>query len=191
VQIFSATEFINGQEFEVSRPRGTDATLKGLELSYTQFFDMLPGWLSGFGTQLNYTMVDSNARTPDLSTDPITFRDADVTNVSDDSYNIILIYEKYGFSTRLAYNWRSDYIESYNQSGAQPPAVVVKDAAQMDLSIGYDISDNITVSFDATNVLDRPVYNYFGTRSSRDEFLYPRDVRSNDRTFSIGIRARL
>jgi iron complex outermembrane recepter protein len=191
VQIFSATELISGQRFEVSRPRGTDATLKGFEFSYTQFFDMLPGWLSGLGTQVNYTKVDSNARTPVLTTNPITFRDADVTNVSDDSYNIILIYEDFGFSARLAYNWRSDYIESYNQSGAQPPAVVVKDAAQMDFSLGYDLTDRITVSFDATNVLDRPVYNYFGTRSDRDEFLYPRDVRSNDRTFSIGVRARL
>jgi TonB-dependent receptor len=191
VQIFSATELINGQSFEVSRPRGTDAKLEGLELAYTQFFDMLPGWLSGFGAQLNYTMIDSNASTPDLTTNPVTFRDADVTNVSDDSYNVILIYEKYGISARVAYNWRSDYIESYNQSGAQPPAVVVKDAAQMDFSLGYDITDRITVSFDATNILDRPVLNYFGTRSSQDAYLYPRDVRSNDRTFSLGVRARL
>lgn len=191
VQIFSATERIGNQDFEVSRPRGTDATLKGVELSYTQFFDMLPGFLSGFGTQLNYTLVDSEANTPDLRTDPVTFRKADVTNVSDDSYNIILIYEQYGVSARLAYNWRSDYIESYNQSGAQPPAVVVKDAAQMDFSLGYDINEHLTIQFDATNLLDRPVLNYFGSTSSEDAYLYPRDVRSNDRTFSLGIRARL
>jgi outer membrane receptor protein involved in Fe transport len=83
-------------------------------------------------------------------------------------------------------------IESYNQSGAQPPAVVVKDAAQMDFSLDYDINENWTVSFDATNLLDRPIYNYFGSGSSnRDAFLFPRDVRSNDRTFSVGMRMRL
>ena len=91
-----------------------------------------------------------------------------------------------------AYNWRSDYIESYNQSGAQPPAVVVKDAAQMDFSLDYDINEKLTVSFDATNLLDRPIFNYFGTGSSdRDRELFPRDVRSNDRTFSLGVRMRL
>jgi outer membrane receptor protein involved in Fe transport len=94
-------------------------------------------------------------------------------------------------SARLAYNWRSDYIESYNQSGGQPPAVVVKDAAQMDFSLGYDVNERMTVTFDATNLLDRPVINYFGSASSRDEFLFPRDVRSNDRTFSLGVRVRL
>jgi iron complex outermembrane recepter protein len=193
IQIFNNPEVINGQTFQVSRPRNTDAKLKGLEVSYTQFFDMLPSWLSGFGLQLNYTLVDSNAQTPDLRADPsgATFREADVTNVSHDSYNIIGIYEKYGLSARLAYNWRGKYIESYNQSGAQPPAVVVKDAAQMDFSLGYDVTSRVKLSFDATNILDRPVSNYFGSTSSNDAFLYPRDVRSNDRTLSLGVRVRL
>jgi TonB-dependent receptor len=194
IQTFNNPEVINGQTFQVSRPRNTDAELQGVEAAYTQFFDMLPGWLSGFGLQLTYTYIDHSASTPDLRADPTgrTFREADVTNVSDNSYNVIGIYEKYGLSARLAYNWRSDYIESYNQSGAQPPAVVVKDAAQMDFSLDYDINDNWTVSFDATNILDRPIYNYFGNGSSnRDAFLFPRDVRSNDRTFSVGMRMRL
>jgi TonB-dependent receptor len=193
IQIFNNPEIIGGSLYQVSRPRNTDAELKGLEAAYTQFFDRLPGWLSGFGLQLNYTLIESSAQTPDLRVDPTgnTFREADVTNVSDDSYNIIAIYEKYGLSARLAYNWRSDYIESYNQSGGQPPAVVVKDAAQMDFSLGYDVSDRMTVTFDATNLLDRPVTNYFGSASNRDEFLFPRDVRSNDRTFSLGLRVRL
>jgi TonB-dependent receptor len=193
IQVFTNEEIIGGGRYNISRPRNTDAELQGLELAYTQFFDMLPGWASGFGLQLNYTLVDSSARTPDLRADPTgqTFVEADVTNVSDDAYNVIAIYEKYGVSARLAYNWRSDYIESYNQSGAQPPAVVVKDAAQMDFSLGYDITESITVSLDATNILDKPVLNYFGSRSDRDAYLYPRDVRSNDRTLALGVRIRL
>jgi TonB-dependent receptor len=194
IQIFNSPELVGTQEFQVSRPRNTDAELQGAEAAYTQFFDTLPGWLGGFGLQLTYTYIDHSATTPDLRADPTgqTFREADVTNVSNNSYNVIGIYEKYGLSARLAYNWRSDYIESYNQSGAQPPAVVVKDAAQMDLSLDYDITEKLTVSFDATNLLDRPIFNYFGTGSSdRDRQLFPRDVRSNDRTFSLGVRMRL
>lgn len=193
IQTFSSTEIIGGSQYEVSRPRNTDAKLKGLEVAYTQFFDTLPSWFSGFGVQVNYTLVDSSAQTPDLRADPSgrTFRKADVTNVSHDSYNVIGIYEKYGLSARLAYNWRGKYIESYNQSGAQPSAVVVKDAAQMDFSLGYDVNRSLTLSFDATNLLDRPVLNYFGGQSSQDAALYPRDVRSNDRTFSLGARMRL
>jgi TonB-dependent receptor len=177
--------------YQVTRPQNTDAKLKGAEVAYTQFFDMLPGWLSGFGTQLNYTYVDATADIPDLTQSPVTFHTGPVTNVSKNAYNVILIYEKYGLSSRLAYNWRDDYIESYNQSGAQPPAVVVKDAAQMDFSLGYNINEKVTIAFDATNLLDRPVLNYFGTRSSQDQYLFPRDVRSNDRTFSLGVRWRL
>ena len=67
----------------------------------------------------------------------------------------------------------------------------MEDAAQMDFSLGYDLTKKLTFSFDATNLLDRPVFNYFGSQSSNDRALYPRDVRSNDRTFSLGMRMRL
>ncbi|NWN13464.1 hypothetical protein GY655_27330, partial [Escherichia coli] len=34
--------------------------LKGFEVAFQTFFDFLPGVLSGFGTQLNYTFVDQS-----------------------------------------------------------------------------------------------------------------------------------
>jgi TonB-dependent receptor len=191
IQSFNAPEVYNGVTYQVTRPRNTDAKLKGAEFSYTQFYEGLPGWLSGFGTQLNYTYVDATAQIPDLLTSPVQFYEGPVTNVSKNAYNIILIYEKFGLSSRLAYNWRDEYIESYNQSGAQPPkAVVVKDAAQLDFSLGYKVNDKVTVQFDATNLLDEVVINYFGGRSAQDAYLYPRDVRSNDTTYSLGVRFR-
>lgn len=191
IQNFNAPETYAGITYQVTRPRNTDAKLKGAEFSYTQFYEGLPGWLSGFGTQVNYTYVDATAEIPDLLTTPVTFHEGPVTNVSKNAYNVILIYEKFGISSRLAYNWRDDYIESYNQSGAQPPkAVVVKDAAQLDFSLGYKVTDKLTVQFDATNLLDETVSNYFGGLSDQDSYLYPRDVRSNDTTYSLGVRFR-
>jgi iron complex outermembrane recepter protein len=187
IQIFSSPETYNGQVFQVSRPQSSGSgDMKGLEFAYTHFFDKLPGIWSDFGVQLNYTRIDASA-------DTIAGEDQDLTNVSDSSYNAILMYENDKLSSRLAYNWRSDYVESYNQSGAQPGAVRVKPISTLDFSLGYNFSDKITLAFDATNLLDRPLFNYFGggSASSRDAFLYNRDVRSNDRTFSLGVRMRL
>jgi len=186
IQIFSTPETYNGQVFQVSRPQSSGSgDMLGTEFAYTQFFDMLPGWLSGFGTQLNYTMIDAKA-------DTIEGEDQDLTNVSDSSYNVILMYENKLFSSRLAYNWRSDYVESFNQSGAQPGAVRVKPISTLDFSFGFDASEHFTVTFDATNLLDRPLFNYFGggSASSEDARLYNRDMRLNDRTFSLGVRMR-
>jgi outer membrane receptor protein involved in Fe transport len=38
---------------------GARGHARGIEIAYQQYFDMLPGWLSGFGVQANYTYVDS------------------------------------------------------------------------------------------------------------------------------------
>jgi TonB-dependent receptor len=187
IQIFSNEETFNGQVFNVSRPESSGSgDMKGAEFAYTQFFDNLPGWWSGFGAQVNYTMIDAKA-------DTIAGDDQDLTNVSDSSYNAILMYEDDRFSGRLAYNWRSDYVESYNQSGAQPSAVRVKPISTLDFSLGFNAGEHVTVTFDATNLLDRPLFNYFGggSASSEDARLYNRDMRSIDRTFSLGLRMRL
>jgi TonB-dependent receptor len=187
IQIFSSPEVFNGQTFQVSRPQSSGSgDMQGAEFAYTQFFDKLPGWMSGFGAQVNYTMIDAKA-------DTIAGDDQDLTNVSDSSYNVILMYENDLVSSRLAYNWRSDYVESYNQSGAQPSAVRVKPISTLDFSLGFNAGEHVTVTFDATNLLDRPLFNYFGggSASSEDARLYNRDMRSNDRTFSLGVRMRL
>ena len=187
IQIFSNEEIYNGQTFNVSRPQSSGSgDMQGAEFAYTQFFDKLPGWLSGFGTQINYTTIDAKA-------DTIAGADQDLTNVSDSSYNVILMYEKEQLSSRLAYRWRSDYVESYNQSGAQPSAVRVKPISTLDFSLGFDLGEHFTVTFDATNILDEPLFNYFGggSASGEDARLYNRDMRSNDRTFSLGVRMRL
>ena len=129
----------------------------------------------------------------DAKADTIAGDDQDLTNVSDSSYNVILMYENDLISSRLAYNWRSDYVESYNQSGAQPSAVRVKPISTLDFSLGFDAGEHVTITFDAMNLLDRPLFNYFGggSASSEDARLYNRDMRSNDRFFSVGVRMRL
>jgi TonB-dependent receptor len=187
IQTFVTPETINGQVFQVSRPESSGSgDMKGAEFAYTQFFDKLPGFWSGFGAQLNYTMIDAKA-------DTVSGDDQDLTNVSDSSYNAILMYENKVVSGRLAYNWRSDYVESYNQSGAQPTAVRVKPISTLDFSLGFNVNDHVTIAFDAVNLLDRPLFNYFGggSASSEDARLYNRDVRSNDTRYSLGVRMRL
>ena len=54
---------VNGTRFPVSA-YGPDNTgsgkIRGVEFSYSQFYDMLPGWMSGLGLQLNYTYIDQD-----------------------------------------------------------------------------------------------------------------------------------
>ena len=63
--------------------------------------------------------------------------------------------------------------------------------SSLDFSINYDVNENLTVSFDGTNLTDDVANDYFGGDSSQDARLYPRDTYIRDRTFALGIRYRM
>ncbi|WP_341937958.1 TonB-dependent receptor [Marinimicrobium sp. C2-29] len=190
IQFYASEEMRDGVPYQVTRPQNTgEGSLDGIELAYTQFFDNLPGLWSGFGVQANATFMDGEAETPP---------DADgntemqpLANVSDESYNFILLYEKGPFNARLAYNWRSDYYLSFNEAGAQPGnSVVVTETDSLDLALNYDFNDNLTFLVEGTNLTDSVYSDYFGGDSSADEYLYPRDTFARERTYSVGVRFR-
>jgi outer membrane receptor protein involved in Fe transport len=77
-------------------------------------------------------------------------------------YNLSLTYEKYGFSGRVAYQFRQAW-----QNGIGTYLIVNgvsvpdgngdnywDDDGELDISLRYQISKNLTITFDAANVLD-------------------------------------
>jgi TonB-dependent receptor len=178
IETFAANEVINGKTYSISKPRNTgNGRLQGVELAYTNFFTSLPGWLSGFGTQLNGTLISAKTHSPSGQMQ-------DVVNVSKYSYNAVLIYQKDKLSARLAYNWRSKYASSFNQSGDQPPSIYFGPTHRLDLALNYDLDKNLTLALDARNLLGNTTRDYFGT----SPYLYPRDVINSERTYSLGVR---
>ncbi|MDR7193559.1 TonB-dependent receptor [Luteimonas terrae] len=179
VQIYAEDERIDGTTYQITRPRNTGSgTLRGVEVGYTQFYDFLPGALSGLGTQLNATWIDAEAESPDGVMQPL-------ANVSRRAWNAVLMYEYEAFSARLAYNWRDDYAVSFSASGDQPSEVFHGPETFVDLALNYAMDDNITVFMEATNLLGSKTHNYFGS----PEFL--RDRASPERTYMLGVRFRL
>jgi len=189
IQTYSQVEFFPTgaggalQSYQVSRPRNTEeGTLKGVEIAYQQFFDFLPGALSGFGAQANFTYADGEVEAPPVAGQPTVMQR--ITPISKYSYNLVAMYEKYGFSARLAYNWRSKYVDSY---AANVPGGLIEAApvAFLDFSASYDITPQITITVDATNLLNETYHDSFGGYAAT-----PRDTRLYDRTFGAGVRFR-
>jgi TonB-dependent receptor len=181
IQTYGSNEVINGNTYFVTHPQNTgNGYLRGAEFTYQQFFDFLPDWFKGLGVQANYTYIDGKTDDP---LDPGT--KVQITQVAKSNYNLILIYEKGPFSSRLAYTWRGKYIDSYNQPGIQPTTVWVDPTKQLDLSISYNVTKNVAVTFDATNLLRSKYHDHFGPTQ-----LFSRDVRSYDSTYAVGVRFR-
>lgn len=186
-------EVIDGITYNITRPRNVgEATLQGLELSAQVFFDFLPEGWNGLGAFANYTYADSEIET---ANDPL--NGYPLLGVSKNSYNVGALFEKYGVTGRLVYTWRDKFNEVQFGCllGAQaefcpnpdaPPAFnVVKAYGRLDMSLGYDFSDSVTVSFEGTNLLGADYYSYFNTPT------FPHDIRIDDRTYGVSVRVRL
>ena len=129
-------------DFTVTAPvNGAKGTAKGFEIAYQQYFDKLPGWMSGFGVQANFTFVDSktklynpvysaycsgaggaanlNLSLNGCDTDARTFGNLPLQGLSRQTYNLALMYDKGPLSARLAYNWRSKNLQNVNVNGTQ------------------------------------------------------------------------
>jgi TonB-dependent receptor len=125
-----------------------EAKIHGFEFGGQYFFGE-----SGFGVLANYTVVKGDIGY-DLNSDPNENQFA-LTGLSD-SANAVLMFEKFGLSARLAYNWRDEFLSNVNQGGWRNP-IFVEAYDQIDLSVGYDINDNLAVSFEAINLTGEDV----------------------------------
>jgi len=151
------------------------AKVKGFEVGYQQFFDFLPGLLSGLGMQANFTYVDSDAPSP-ATAGPV--HNVPLELLSKYSYNLVGIYQKGKVSARLAYNWRSKYLVTTSGNGSGNLPVFNKPYGELDASIGYDVTKHLSFSVDVVNLTNSLRATYYGIDSR------PRDWTVNDRRIS-------
>jgi iron complex outermembrane recepter protein len=148
------------------------AKVKGFELGVTQFFDFLPGPLSGLGIIANYTYVDSKDSNGDA-----------LVATSKHSYNIVGLYEKGPVSARLAYNWRSDAVFEFTDG--RPEVIAAR--SQLDAQLGFDLAKNIQLSLQAQNLMPKKAATI--ERSG----VNPTAINSyalSERRFSAGLRVK-
>lgn len=158
-------------------------SIEGFELQGQKFFTFLPSPFNGFGVQANYSWIDSSAPIPGQNGLPT--MTGQLTNVSKNNGSLILMYEKYGLSARLAGTYRSSYIESYYPGNdTYPPIDMVRPQVFVDFSLYYNLTKNLALSAAATNLTNEYYNSYSGTP------LFPRDIRLIDRTYRLGIHWR-
>lgn len=120
------------------------ATIDGWELAYQQFFGE-----SGFGVQANYTIVDGDIGF-DNAADPTVTQFA-LIGLSDTA-NLVGMYEKDQWHARISYNWRDGFLNNASIYNSEPE--YVEEYSQIDLSVGYEYSDNLSFSFEAINITE-------------------------------------
>jgi TonB-dependent receptor len=147
-------------DFVLTRYVNADkGTVAGGELAYQQFFDFLPRPLDGVGLQANLTYIHNSggANSPVNIFDPNqvtnSFANLPMEGMSKWSYNVALMYEKYGVSARLAYNWRSHYLLTTSAANDNLP-VWSEAYGQLDGSIFYNLTKYLKIGVQGTNLLN-------------------------------------
>lgn len=162
----------NGQmgTYVLSQPyNASNGELSGLELGAVWFPDNLPSVLDGFGVQASYTALESSQITPITNTagEIIDTKKTDLFGVSDESYSVVLAYDKYDLGMRLSYTWRSEFLNNYEAASfANPLEVWRKPESSLDLQVTYDVNDNLSLTLDGTNLTEEIYQSYYGENGS-------------------------
>jgi len=91
------------------------------------------------------------------------------------------MYEKYGFTVRLAWNWRDEYLQNANVGQNRNP-VYVEPYAQIDLSIGYQATEQLSFSLEGLNLTEEDV-RWHGRSEKQVWFLEEQGAR-----YALGAR---
>ncbi|MEW7278683.1 TonB-dependent receptor [Aquimarina sp. 2201CG1-2-11] len=159
---------INGiSGVEISIPRnGDNAWLLGAEIGGNKKFDFLPGFLSGFGVQANYTYTKSEFTIPGRDEKTRLPRQADHL------INAQLYYEKAGFNIRAAYNFKGEYITDYGSTGLDRDDIYYGDYSTLDANASFKINKHFTIFAEVNNLLNESLEYYYGDKTRPKQVEY-------------------
>lgn len=159
--IFTVTQEFPGSTglLRLTQPQnGESGRIQGVELAWQQTFDNLPSPFDGLGVYSNYTYADSSA---DL---PFGIGRTELPGTSRDNYNFAVFYEKYGLNARLAYNYRSKYIQEFDVDERELN-VFWDERSILDFSSSYQITEKLRLFADVNNITDSKQRRFQGQRN--------------------------
>ena len=163
--VFRVTQPINDQK----------ASIDGWEFAVQHFFGD-----SGFGIAGSYTIVNG-----DVEADP--GQDPDENQFAlvglSDTANLTFIYENYGWSARVAYNWRDTFLNDTNVGGSRSPQYT-DEYGQWDFNVTYTLNDRWQFQLEGINVTGEDSLQY-RRKEKMVVWAYELDPR-----YSLGVRYR-
>jgi TonB-dependent receptor len=149
---------------QVTRPvNATSAYVQGLEFNGQVELSFLPSPLSGLSIGGSMTFVKSRAKgIPGRETERLR-----LASQSDRVASAYVSFEKSRLSGRIAYTYRSSYLLEPGE-GADDDLYVAP-FRQWDARLGFELTKNVTLFAEGSNLNDAPYRVFQGTRARIDE----------------------
>ena len=163
--------FGDGRRFDVTQPiNGQGAQTTGLELAGRTAFTFLPGWLKGFGVDVNYTRMNFKYAPDNELLNPLDDSVLPYPGLSRNAYNVGLWYDQGMVNARVAYHHRDKYYTGGNDISGNPN---FRDATgYLDAKLQLRLTKNFTLSFEGKNLTDQAELTYAGDLSRPNELAW-------------------
>jgi TonB-dependent receptor len=163
--------FGDGQLWDVTMPlNAPGAKTDGLELAGRTALTFLPGFLNGFGVDVNYTRMKFKYAS---GTERINTLDGSVLpypGLSKNSYNLGLWYDKGPINARIAYNYRDRYYTGGVDVSKNP--IFIEKTGYLDAKIQYRYNDHVTFSLEGKNLSNQNQVQDAGDLFRVNEFIW-------------------
>lgn len=156
-------------------------TIKGAEVALNTFFTFLPGWAQNFGAGVNFTYLDTKQTLP--GTPVAAEYTGPIPGASKYVYNISAYYNDEKLVAAVSYNWRSRFLLVADPLGVND--LNWYPIQNLVASLTYNVSPNIAITVDGSNLLGRPQRNSFGSSN------FVGRVYFQAREFSAAVRFKL
>ncbi|PAJ74564.1 TonB-dependent receptor [Pseudoalteromonas sp. NBT06-2] len=164
IEIVRHKEIHEGILMTIDRPQnGAGGMLRGLELSFQKEF------LYGLGFITNYTLVDGTRHASSLNNY--------VPGTSKHTFNITGYYENESFSSRLSYNYRTEFSTGVGEQ-------ITDNFGQLDANISYSLNEHFSLVLEGINLNNEITYIY-----ERNHYA-PVGLYQNGRRFYVGVRVK-
>ena len=140
-------------EWTIDSPENVEARkVNGIELAVQHLFGE-----TGFGVGVNATFVGG-----DVDVDNYFIGRQKVLEGLSDSANLQMFYEKDGLSVKVTGAWRDEYLVGLGlpDTGGDSAPLYAEEFLQWDLSVNYEVTDNMTVFFDGVNLTNETERKY-------------------------------
>jgi phosphoribosylformimino-5-aminoimidazole carboxamide ribotide isomerase len=135
--------------------------MRGIEVSYTQTFDFLPGLWSGLGANINWSYTDSEITRPSAVPGEVG-QEAPLEGLSNRVFSGTLFYDyDEKLNARVSVRHRGPYLSRQIAIGSSQSAYFNEEtiySAQM----SYNFSDNLQAVVSVDNLTDEANISYFG-----------------------------
>jgi TonB-dependent receptor len=162
--------FGDGTLFDVTQPiNGEGAKTQGFETSMQAPFTFLPGWAAGFGGVVNYTY--SEAKDVGLFSQ-LDGSELPFPGLSEHTYNLELYYDRGPINARVAWNSRTDWLQSAADRSGNP--VFRKGEDYLDARFQYRfLDDRMSVFVEGKNLTDQALISTAGSDIRLSELGWP------------------